>query len=147
MKNTLLILFVSIISLTSCNKQNNDNGNGLKRVVFDPGNLKFISTSLNPKKETMSALYGNEKALASLSQEYNQPEAGTVMKLVTWRYHNNPQYIGGTITGELVSIETIQADTGGNTSYAIENATAEKSHANKEERLDYFMSYRPVNRP
>lgn len=43
-------------------------------------------------------------------KESRTPEAGAVMKLVTWKYHDNPQYIGGTITGELVSIETIQAD-------------------------------------
>ncbi|WP_336963100.1 hypothetical protein [Chryseobacterium contaminans] len=147
MRNTILILLVSFISLTSCTKRNNESDNGLMRIVFDPGNLKFISTSLNPKNKTMSALYGNEKALESLSKESNTPDTGALMKLVTWRYHDNPQYIGGTITGELVSIETIQADNTGNISYGIQNSNAKKIPFNKEERIHYFMSYRPVSRP
>lgn len=147
MKNAISILLVSLISLTACNKKNNDEDNGLMRVVFAPGNLRFISTSLNPQKETMSALYGNEKALTSLSHESTKPEAGTLMKLVTWRYHDNPQYIGGTITGELVSIETVQTDLNGNISYAVQSTKTEYPQSNKEERIQYFMSYRPVDRP
>lgn len=147
MKNTILILLVSLVSLTACSKENNDKESELVRAVFDPGNLKFISTSLNPKKKTMSALYGNEKALESLSKENQSPGAGAVMKLVTWRYHDNPQYIGGTITGELVSIETVQADHLGKVSYDIKNNLPQNSSPNKEERVHYFMSYRPVSRP
>ncbi|WFB68986.1 hypothetical protein [Chryseobacterium sp. WX] len=147
MKNTILILLVSLVSLTACSKENSDMNNGLSRVVFDPGPLKFISNSLSPKKETMSALYGNEKALESLTKEIQTPEAGAVMKLVTWKYHDNPQYIGGTITGELISIETVQADHLGKVSYDIKNSLPQNSSPNKEERIQYFMSYRPVNRP
>ncbi|MDW9378665.1 hypothetical protein [Chryseobacterium sp. JV558] len=147
MKNTILILMVSLVALTACSKENNEKDNGLSRVVFDPGPLKFISNSLNPKKETMSALYGNEKALESLSKENQTPEAGSMMKLVTWKYHDNPQYIGGTITGELVSIETVQADQLGNISYDIKNDLGKTISPNKEERIQYFMSYRPVSRP
>lgn len=147
MKNTILILWVSLISLTACSKENNDLNNGLVRVVFDAGSLKLISNSLNPKKETMSALYGNEKALKSLSKKSRTPEAGAVMKLVTWKYHDNPQYIGGTITGELVSIETVQADNAGNISYDLKNDQPKNTFSNKEERIQYFMSYRPLSRP
>jgi len=147
MKNTILILLVSLVSLTACSKENNDKENELVRTVFDPGHLKFISNSLNPRKETMSALYGNEKALESLSKESQTPEAGAVMKLVTWKYHDNPQYIGGTITGELVSIETVQADQLGNISYDIKNDLLQNSSPDKEERIQYFMSYHPVSRP
>ncbi|REC50277.1 hypothetical protein [Chryseobacterium pennipullorum] len=147
MKNTILILLVSLICLTACNKESNDKDSALSRVVFDPGPLKFISNSLNPKKKTMSALYGNKKALESLSKESQTPEAGALMKLVTWKYHDNPQYIGGTITGELVSIETIQADDAGGISYDVRNDMAETTFPNKAERIQYFMSYRPVSRP
>jgi hypothetical protein len=147
MKNAILILMISLVALTACSKENNDKDNGLSRIVFDPGNLKFISNSLNPKKETMSALYGNEQALESLSKESQTPEVGAVMKLVTWKYHDNPQYIGGTITGELVSIETVQTDQSGNISYAVKDDLTESGSPDKEERIKYFMSYRPVSRP
>ncbi|WP_288447289.1 hypothetical protein [uncultured Chryseobacterium sp.] len=147
MKSTILIFMVSLIALTACSKKNNDKDNELVRVVFNPGHLKLVSNSLNPKKKTMSALYGNEQALKSLSQETRKPEAGTVMKLVTWRYHDNPQYIGGTITGELVSIETVQTDHLGNTSYDIKNNQPGTSLPDKMERIRYFMSYTPFSRP
>ena len=147
MKNIILILMVSLISLTACSKKNNVTNDGLSRVVFNPGPLKFISNSLNPKNETMSALYGNEKALESLSKENQTPEAGSVMKLVTWKYHDNPQYIGGTITGELVSIETVQADNDGNVSYDLKNDQPKTRLSDNQERIQYFMSYRPVSRP
>lgn len=147
MKNTLLILFASFISLTSCSKENQDNDKGLTRLVFDPGNLKFISTSLNPKKETMSALYGNGKAVESLSKEALKPEEGSLMKLVTWRYHDNPQYFGGKITGELISIETVKADDRGNITYDSQNTQTKNNHSDQTERIQYFMSYRPVSRP
>ncbi|MFZ4929247.1 hypothetical protein [Chryseobacterium sp. Mn2064] len=146
MKNIIMILFAGLTSLTSCNQEKNHQDQELVRAVFDPGNLKFISTSLNPKKETMSALYGNEKAVESLSKETGKPEEGTLMKLVTWRYHDNPQYFGGKITGELVSIETVQTDSKGNTTYNIED-DVKNTVPDKEERIQYFMSYHPVSRP
>ena len=147
MKNTILILWVSLVALTACSKENHDHDNGLARVVFDPGHLKFISNSLNPGKETMSALYGNEKALESLSKDSQAPEAGSIMKLVTWKYHDNPQYIGGKITGELVSIETLQTDPIGHVSYDIKSALPKNSSPDQKERIQYLMSYRPVSRP
>jgi len=120
----------------------------LKRVVFDPGNLKFITNSLNPKKETMSALYGNQEALESLTGENNQPKANSEFKLITWKYHDNPQYIGGTITGELLSTETLQTDKNGKITYQFkDNLKPENNPSNKEERIKYFMSYKPVVRP
>ncbi|MEF9479037.1 hypothetical protein OWR28_16105 [Chryseobacterium sp. 1B4] len=136
MKNSILILLVSLISLTACSKENSDTNNGLSRVIFDPGSLKFISNSLHPKKETMSALYGNKEALESLSKESQTPEAGAVMKLVTWRYHENPQYTGGTITGELVSVETVQADHLGNVSYDIKNSLPQSTNPDTEKEYN-----------
>lgn len=143
----ILFITLSICALfTACKIDEPDKD--LKRVVFDPGNLKFISTSLNTKKETSSALYGNQKALESLSDENNQLKIGSEIKLVTWKYHENPQYIGGTITGELLNVETIKADKTGKVSYQIQNSSkTENFKPNKEERIKYIMSYKPVIRP
>lgn len=143
----ILFITLSICALfTACKIDEPDKD--LKRVVFDPGNLKFISTSLNTKKETSSALYGNQEALASLSGENNQLKIGSEIKLVTWKYHENPQYIGGTITGELLSVETIKADKTGKISYQIQNSSkTENIQSNKEERIKYIMSYKPAVRP
>lgn len=143
----ILFITLSICALfTACKIDEPDKD--LKRVVFDPGNLKFISTSLNTTKETSSALYGNQEALASLSSENNQPKIGSVIKLVTWKYHENPQYIGGTITGELLSVETLKTDKNGKVSYQIQNTSkTENTHPTQEERIQYIMNYKPVVRP
>lgn len=143
----IFFITLSICALfTACKIDEPDKD--LKRVVFDPGNLKFISTSLNTTKETSSALYGNQEALASLSSENYQLKIGSVIKLVTWKYHENPQYIGGTITGELLSVETLKTDKNGKISYQIQNTSkTENTHPNQEERIQYIMSYKPVIRP
>lgn len=146
MKKILFITLSVCALFTACKIDEPDKD--LKRIVFDPGNLKFISTSLNTKKEKSSALYGNQKALESLSGENNQLKIGSEIKLVTWKYHENPQYIGGTITGELLSVETIKTDKTGNISYQIQNSSkTENFQPNKEERIKYIMSYKPVIRP
>lgn len=146
MKKILLIIVSICAIFTACKIDEPDKD--LHRVVFDPGNLKFISTSLNTIKETSSALYGNQEALKSLINETHQPKPNSEFKLVTWKYHENPQYIGGTITGELLSIETITTDKNGNISYSVKNASEkEKIRPNTEERIKYIMSYKPVLRP
>lgn len=146
MKKILLII-VSICALfTACKIDEPDKD--LHRVVFDPGNLKFISTSLNTTKETSSALYGNQEALQSLQSETQQPKPDSELKLVTWKYHENPQYIGGTITGELLSVETLKTDKNGKIFYQFKNnSKTENNPSNKEERIQYIMSYKPVVRP
>lgn len=146
MKKIVFILLSGLTIFTACKIDEPDKD--LQRIVFDPGNLRFISNSLNPKKETMSALYGNREALQSLSTENNQPEKGSELKLVTWKYHENPQYTGGTITGELLYIETVRADQKGNISYQVQNLSEkEKIHPDKEKRIQYIMTYKPVVRP
>ncbi len=146
MKKTLFIMMSVCALFTACKIDEPDKD--LKRIVFDPGDLKFISNSLNPKKETMSALYGNQEAFRSLTNKNNQPKANAEFKLVTWKYHENPQYIGGTITGELLSIETVHSDKNGNISYQLKDQLrTENNPSNREERIQYFMSYKPVVRP
>lgn len=146
MKKILLII-VSICALfTACKIDEPDKD--LHRVIFDPGNLKFISTSLNTTKETSSALYGNQEAVQSLQSETEQPKPDSELKLVTWKYHENPQYIGGTITGELLSVETLTTDKNGKIFYQFKNnSKTENNPSNKEEKIQYIMSYKPVVRP
>lgn len=146
MKKILFIIMSICALFTACKIDEPDKD--LHRVVFDPGNLKFISTSLNTTKETSSALYGNQEALQSLQSEIHQPKPDSELKLVTWKYHENPQYIGGTITGELLSVETLKTDKKGKISYQIQNSSEkENNQFNKEERIKYIMSYKPVVRP
>lgn len=146
MKKILLIIVSICAIFTACKIDEPDKD--LKRIVFDPGNLQFISTSLNPTKETSSALYGNQEALKTLTRDNHQPQPNSEFKLVTWKYHENPQYIGGIITGELLSIETLTVDKNGNISYKIQNSSEkEKNQQSQEERKQYILNYKPAIRP
>jgi len=143
----ILLILISIASLlTACETKESDKD--LQRIVFDAGDLKFISTSMNTIKGTSSALYGNQEALTSLQEEKSLPLNGSILKLVTWKYHDNPQYIGGTITGELLSIETLESDKNGNVNYKVKESSKTKSNlTNKNDRIKYIMSFKPVTRP
>ncbi|MBT2622336.1 cytochrome P460 family protein [Chryseobacterium sp. ISL-6] len=147
MKNINIAFLAIFFLLTAC--KNEDPNKDHVRLVFDAGHLKFIGSSLNKKKETMSALYGNNQALLSLSKKKTQPEAGTKMKLVTWKYHENPQYTGGTITGELLSIETVETNAKGETSYHKDNSSnkGNTQSFDKEQRIQYMLGYQPVVMP
>lgn len=147
MSKVIITILGSFFLLISC--KNEDSHKDHVRLVFDAGQLKFISSSLNKKKETMSALYGNNQAVQSLLKKNNEPEPGTEMTLVTWKYHENPQYVGGTITGELLSIEKVETNSNRITSYHKES-TVEKEKiepADKKQRIQYMLSYQPVVMP
>jgi len=142
-----IFILISIATLfMAC--ESSENEKDLQRIVFDAGDLKFISTSMNTTKGTSSALYGNQEALTSLQEEKSLPLKGSILKLVTWKYHDNPQYIGGTITGELLSIETLESDKNGNVNYQLkDNSKTKHNSINKDNRIKYIMSYKPVTRP
>lgn len=143
----ILFLILSVCALfTACKIDEPDKD--LKRIVFDSGDLKFISTSLNINKGTSSALYGNTQASVSLAGENSSLKNGSVLQLVTWKYHENPQYTGGTITGELVSIETLKANPDGTLTYRFNNPSETESRKpDPSERISYMMSFKPVKRP
>jgi hypothetical protein len=146
MKKILFIILSMCALFIACKIDEPDKD--LHRVVFDPENLKLISTSLNTIKQTSSALYGNQEALQSLQNETHQPKPNSELKLVIWKYHENPQYLGGTITGELLSVETLKTDKNGKISYQFkDNSKTENNQPNKEQRIKYIMSYKPVVRP
>lgn len=147
MKQILYILIGISTLLVACTNENQTKKE-LIRVVFDPGNLQFISNSMNPKNRTMSALYGNSEAVSSLTTESAIPKANSIFKLATFRYHENPQYFGGNITGELIKVETIEVNNKQNISYQIKDSTSTTNNpSNSMDRVKYIMSYKILEIP
>lgn len=142
--NRIIYLLLIAAFFTAC--KNARPSNDQARIVFDAGSLRFIASSLNPKQETMSALYGNDSALQSLANGGHQAAAGTVMKLVTWRFHDNPQYFGSKINGELLSVEIIQADSRDSVTYRLDFGTLQRP-APQAERIAHIMGYKSVQIP
>ena len=145
MKKKLLILLTGGILLSACKQKHSNNEQ--VRIVFDAGNLKFIASSLNPKQETMSALYGNDIANRLLSAGDSLPQpGGAVIKLVTWRLHDDPQYFGSSINGELLSVETVSIAADDTPSYRLDHGSLPQP-VQQDERIRYIMGYKPVQFP
>ncbi|MBC9929220.1 hypothetical protein [Chitinophaga qingshengii] len=141
--NRILLLLLTTVLFTACRQKPASNGNA--RIVFDAGGLNFIASSLHPGQETMSALYGNDSARQSLLKG-GQPAAGSVIKLVTWRFHDNPQYTGSKINGELLSVESIHTEAAGSIAYQLDfGALSQPAPATT--RIQYILGYKPVSFP
>ncbi|WP_160711760.1 hypothetical protein [Chitinophaga solisilvae] len=143
MKYLFCLLLTGITILTSCTGKRPQDEH--VRVVFDAGKLKFIASSLHPGQETISALYGNEAAYRLLSAGDKQA-TGAEIKLVTWRFHDNPQYTGSRINGALLRVETVHTVTPDSITYHLEgNPLPDKATAAT--RIQYILGYKPVQFP
>ena len=107
MKKILSVLFLCSLIFGSCSKNISDKENGKIRFMFEPGELKFISSSFNTDRQTMSALYGNKEAL-SLLEGARHSHDRVSLKLVTYKMMEDPQYFGSKVNGELLRVETVK---------------------------------------
>ncbi|MDR2270302.1 MAG: hypothetical protein LBF27_05285 [Sphingobacterium sp.] len=143
MKKILYILLFSSLIFGSCAK-NPEKETGKIRFMFDPGSLKFISSSFNPNLQTMSALYGNQQGISAL--ETDKKTTGIDLKLVTYEMQDDPNYFGSKVNGELVSVETIKTDQMGNLEYGIEFGKV-SSDESSDQRIKSILDYQPLKFP
>lgn len=143
MKKILYILLFSSLIFGSCAK-NPEKETGKIRFMFDPGSLKFISSSFNPNLQTMSALYGNQQGISAL--ETDKKTTGIDLKLVTYEMQDDPNYFGSKVNGELVSVETIKTDQMGNLEYGIEFGKVSYDESS-DQRIKSILDYQPLKFP
>lgn len=143
MKKILYILLFSSLIFGSCAK-NPEKETGKIRFIFDPGSLKFISSSFNPNLQTMSALYGNQQGISAL--ETDKKTTGIDLKLVTYEMQDDPNYFGSKVNGELVSVETIKTDQMGNLEYGIEFGKVSYDESS-DQRIKSILDYQPLKFP
>lgn len=143
MKKILYILLFSSLIFGSCAK-NPEKETGKIRFMFDPGSLKFISSSFNPNLQTMSALYGNQQGISALGTD--KKTTGIDLKLVTYEMQDDPNYFGSKVNGELVSVETIKTDQMGNLEYGIEFGKV-SSDESSDQRIKSILDYQPLKFP
>ena len=87
--------------------------------MFEPGKLQFISSSFNPDRQTMSALYGNREGLSLLEEPTNN-QGQVSLKLVTYKMQEDPQYFGSKVNGELLRVEAVKSGKDGKLQYTTE---------------------------
>ncbi|MCL8538520.1 hypothetical protein M9991_16760 [Chryseobacterium gallinarum] len=143
MKKVLSIVLLTSLIFGSCAK-NPEKETGKIRFIFDPGNLKFISSSFNPNLQTMSALYGNQKGISALGTK--QGIIGVDLKLVTYKMQDDPNYFGSKVNGELLSVETVKTDQMGNLKYGIEFGRVSSNESSKQ-RMSSILEYQPIKLP
>lgn len=113
--------------------------------MFEPGNLKFISSSFNTDRQTMSALYGNQEALFLLEKPANS-HGHVLLKLVTYKMQEDPQYFGSKVNGELLRVEAVKSGKDGKLEYAAEYGKV-PSDESTEQRISTLLDTDPVKFP
>lgn len=109
---TYCIALVFIIS--SCNTNSGVNLNeeasiqNLRDLTENPLLLNAITTSINPKNNTMSVLYGNIIAYTCARTGNTNYTEGAVLYEVTWQQQNDEQWFGAKIPKSISTIERIE---------------------------------------
>jgi len=130
--------------MTACNKVQETSA--YTRIVFNSDSLRVITSSVNKKLETMSILYGNDKAYDSALDSTGTHVPGEIFTFVTWQYHDNPFFYGSTINGELLSIESIHVNEGSAIDYKIDEGNPLPVNGvmlHQEERVKYILEHTP----
>lgn len=144
MKSIFLILLTNLTLLVSACNTGMDTSE-YTRIVFNADSLRVISSSVNKKSETMSLLYGNDKAYQVMMDSSSTHMLGEIYKFVTWQYHDNPFFYGSKINGELLSVESIYIRKNGSVDYKIEKGNPQPVNNNKltqTERIKYILAYK-----
>lgn len=148
MKTIFLTIFSVAAFLTACRREPSNSGT---RIVYDAGDQRVITHSVNKQRETMSILYGNTSAYEAALAGNGSHRAGEAYTLVTWRYHDNPMWYGSKINGELLSVEQLRVTSAdGQMDYHVERGTVEPVNGRampQEERIRYLLEHRPSIMP
>ncbi len=119
---TLFFFLITISLIVGCTDTNeheitNKEASLPESFGFNKMGLKAISTSINQNKNTVVILYGNNRAIAEITDKKytgaaarQQPD-GTekILVLVTWLQKDDPYWFGAKVPGKLLSIETLKS--------------------------------------
>ncbi|MDB5135403.1 MAG: hypothetical protein JWP37_2006 [Mucilaginibacter sp.] len=75
-------------------------------AAFHLQNLRVIASSINKKRQTMSTLYGNSKAI-NRARSGGLVGVGEELMLITWRQKADENWFGANIPANVVAVEKI----------------------------------------
>ncbi|MDP9077058.1 MAG: hypothetical protein M3O71_06510 [Bacteroidota bacterium] len=99
MKPIAILLFISILFLTSCNNNQgekllfNENASLPASFKFNDGDLKMMASFIDKKSGSMSVLY----------------TGGRTRTLVTWKQKSDENWFGANIPNQLLSVEVVKS--------------------------------------
>ncbi|WP_158749564.1 cytochrome P460 family protein [Acidobacterium sp. S8] len=77
------------------------------KLPFNPLHWKVIISGIDPQRQTMSTLYGNDLAVQSARAGHDVYPDGSVLSLVTWTQREDPHWFGARIPGKVKSVEFV----------------------------------------
>jgi hypothetical protein len=135
--NILLLLSCTVLA---CKSPNN------KLEIFDASGQKPITSFVSKKLNTVSILFGNEKAMVSAIMGVPH-KGGEIFTLVTWNQEHKRFWYPGLINGRIKSIEVVKITLTKNSvqsSYTLTKGEAPYNLAhrgfNERERIEYITS-------
>lgn len=142
---------ILLLSLPACSKLVEESGD---RIVFHSEGLGVITSSANQALNTMSVLYGNMEAYNAALLANDRHVSDEIFTFVTWKYDENPLWLGSQINGELLSVEKIEVSSLPEEGIAI-NYRVEKGNPlpvngillERQERISYILGHRPAVLP
>ncbi|MCM4162981.1 MULTISPECIES: hypothetical protein [unclassified Arenibacter] len=148
------LIILSTLYLTACGR-NSKVETTSDRLIFDSRDLKVITTAINPNLETMSVLYGNEKAYEVALKGNGRHILGEQYLYVTWKYRENPRWFGSNITEDLLSVEKIDVKKDEQRDYLIIDyhleygapTSIDGNQLVQQDRITYIFEYRPFILP
>lgn len=156
MKPLHSILIAFIIIFSGCNRYNTDNLNekasvsALDALPENPLLFSPITFSINPKKMTMSTLYGNTIAFqyAKTAADSSYPK-GSVIYEVTWKQKSDSLWYGANIPDKIISIEKVEFTGNSMPKYELYKGhpLRKASFDNQNERIASIISKRLAETP
>ncbi len=152
------------LSLGGCMSENsrvvtkiNDSASLSGDLPSNPLRDKVITSWIDKAGGTMSALYGNDKAIryARTTAAHEYP-AGSVLSVVTWSQQEDPRWFGGNIPGKVKSVEFVTVGIGEDrrASYSYEEyegaplkKTSSKAGPAPDDRTTFLLSQRAAVMP
>jgi hypothetical protein len=108
-------------------------------LPYNPLQWEVIASTLNYNDHTLAAVLGNDQAISyarkNASHEY---PAGSVLSVITWSQEEDPRWFGGTIPGNVRSVEFVEVrsgpDRGGTYRYTLYGGLPLRELASTEEK-------------
>ncbi|PKV50931.1 hypothetical protein ATE84_3000 [Aquimarina sp. MAR_2010_214] len=113
-ENVLIISFGLLFLLLGCNQSSENNFNESASIgktdslLVNPLLEKVITVTINPKRNTMSTLYGNDIAWNYISShsDSNYPK-GSKLYEVTWFQQSDNVWFGANIPEKILKVECV----------------------------------------
>ncbi|MBB5634427.1 hypothetical protein HDF26_002905 [Pedobacter cryoconitis] len=118
----------------------------IPEAIFDNHDKAVITSFSNQKELTASTLYGNSKAVKTMTEDTGHT-TGEVFTLVTWYEQPNPYWYGSMINSDIKTIEEVTITKLANDHLAAgyqilqgDRQISKLYNLKKQERIDFILS-------